>query len=77
MVTAGVTVMLDEPTWFDKDGKKVATEDKGFGQKSQFQLTSPELVLFMDEVGNNMSQKNGGNVGGHKLLVDPMQQALM
>ena len=74
MVTAGVAVKLDDPAWFDKDGKEVATEDEAFGWQSQFKLTHPELVLFMDEVGNNMSQKEDGNIGGQKLLVDLAQQ---
>ena len=35
------------------------------------------MVLFIDEVGDIMSQKNDGNVGGQKVLVQNDQRALI
>lgn len=34
------------------------------GREAEFILAHPEYVLFMDEVGNNASQKSDINVGG-------------
>ena len=33
--------------------------------------------VFVDEVGSNTSQKNDGNVGGLKFVVDQNQRALL
>ena len=36
----------------------------------------PELSLFVDDVGANMSQQEDGNIGGEKLLVAKDERAL-
>ena len=77
MVDAGAAIKLDATAWFNKDGNKAPTEENCAGQQSSYKLTCPDLVLFMDEVGDNTSQKNNRNVGGQKLLMDPKHQALM
>jgi len=76
MVDAGVAVKLDAAAWFNKDGNEAPTEENSVGRQSSYKLTHPDLVLFMDEVGDNTSQNNDGNVGGQKLLVDPKCQAV-
>ena len=38
-------------------------------KKNKYLLLHPDLVLFIDEVGDNMSHKNDGNVGSQKFLV--------
>ena len=35
------------------------------------------MVLFVDEVGNNTSQKKYGNIGGEKFVVENNQWALI
>jgi len=49
--------------------------------KSEYFLLHPEKLLFVDEVGNNTSQANDGNVGGEKFLCfaggRPQQRANM
>ena len=49
-------VELPEPIWFDKAGNKVADEKLLFGQKMKYKIVKPELLLFVDKVGANMSQ---------------------
>ena len=44
-----------------------------FGRKTKYLLTHPEMLLFVDEVGDSMSQKNDGNNGGQKFMVENTQ----
>ena len=63
MVDASVAVKLGATTWFNNDGNEAPTEENSVGRQSSYKLTHPDLVLFMDEVGDNTSQKNNRNVG--------------
>jgi len=53
----------------------VEREGDAYGRNTQFELVHPEKVIFVDEVGSNTSQKNDGNIGGEKFLIDPDSQA--
>jgi hypothetical protein len=68
MVEGGEASKLIEPTQFDKTGNIVDAEEEVFGLKSDYILLYPEKLLFADEVGNNTSQANDGNVGDEKFL---------
>jgi len=76
MVESGITIMLDHKVWVDKAGH-VTYKENAFGHKTHYMLTHPEMMLFVDEVGDNSSQKNDGNVEGEKLVVENNQQALI
>ena len=57
MVDTSVAVKLDAAAWFNKDSNEVPTEENAVGWQSSYKLTCPDLVLFIDEVGDSMSQK--------------------
>ena len=42
----------------------------------KYKIVKPELLLFVDEVGANMSQQEDRNIGGKKLLVAKDEWAL-
>ena len=63
--------------WVDAQG--VIMEDKmvAVRQKTWYILTRPKMVFFVDEVGDNTSQKDDGNVGGQKFVVENNACALI
>ena len=69
MVQCRVAIKLDEEVMVDREGKVVQSEDLAFGRKTKYLLSHPDFLLFVDEVGDHTSQKNDGNVGGQKFLV--------
>jgi len=70
MVQSGVAIKQNKEVVVDRDGKVVQrSEDLAFEKKNKYLLLHPDLVLFIDEVGDNMSHKNDGNVGSQKFLV--------
>ena len=77
MVRSGVALELPNEVWITLDGWITENEDESTGKKTRYLLTHPELVFFVDEVGSNTSQKNDGNVGGQKFVVDQNQRALL
>jgi hypothetical protein len=81
MVKCGIATKLDNELWFSKAGDIVEEEKDAFGLKSHYFLLHPSKDIFVDEVGNNTSQANDGNVGGEKFICtaggQPQQQANM
>jgi len=76
MADCGVAIKwADDPKWFSHDGVIVESEEEACGRKTEYELICPDKVLFVDEVGCNMSQKNDRNIGGEKFLVCPDSQA--
>ena len=43
----------------------------------RYLLICPEMVLFGDEVGDNTSQKNDGNIGRQKFIINTNQHPLI
>ena len=70
MVSAGLARMLPESEhyWIDENGEKVQSESDAVGMKVKIEITHPEFILFGDEVGTDISQKEGGHVGGQKFV---------
>ena len=64
MEYVGVATKLAEPVWMDRTGIIVDHERDVFGCKVIHYMDHPEMVLCMDEVGTNTSQKVDGVVGG-------------
>ena len=76
MVDCGVAIKwMDGPKWYNNDGAVVDKEEDAFGRKTAFELIHAEKVLFIDEVGCNMSKKNDGNIRGDKISCVPDSQA--
>jgi hypothetical protein len=53
---------------FDCDNNIVATEEEAFGHKSDILVTRPDVIIMVDECGDNTSQKQNGNEGGQKKI---------
>ena len=70
MVQAGIAVSLPENEWHwvDYNGFTVDSKAESTGLKIKVKLTHPDWLLFGDEVGNELNQKDDGNVGGRKYI---------
>jgi hypothetical protein len=68
MEKAGVARRLEETILVDKEQKETEQENV-FGQRATHLLTRPDFVIFVDEVGSNVSQEGDGAVGGERKIV--------
>ena len=70
MVAAGVARRLSpaEHYWVDKNGETIESESDACGLKVEIEITHPEWIIFGDEVGTELSQKDNGHFGGQKFL---------
>ena len=68
MEIAGVATGLAEPVWVNKDQEETSKEE-AFGRRITHLLTRPDYVVFVDEVGSNLSQEGDGAVGGERKIV--------
>ena len=73
MAVTGIPIKLDDEVMVDINGNITTNQDEQFGRKTRYLLTRPEMLLFVDEVGDNTSQKNDGNIGGQKFMVENTQ----
>jgi len=73
MVDCGITIRRDTEVMLKITGEITTNEHKAYGQKTKYVLTHAKMVLFAAEVGNNTSQKNDGNIGGQKFVVENNQ----
>ena len=71
MVEARVARRLDPEDYYyvDQQGQKISDQQESVGLKVTIEITHPEWILFGDEVGTELSQKDDGNVGGQKFVV--------
>jgi hypothetical protein len=76
MVKAKVATKLDEEVWLNREGRIVGLEDDAFVRKTSYLMRKPKFVVFVDEVGDNASQKNDGNIAGTKYVVSKTMHAL-
>jgi len=60
---AGVAVEREEPAWMNRQGN-VCKEKDVFGCKVMHDITDPDYILVVDEVGRNISQKGDGYLCG-------------
>ena len=51
------------------DGEIVKSRDEAVGLKVTVEITHPQWIIFGDEVGTDLSQKEDGHVGGQKFVV--------
>jgi len=73
MAATGIAIKLDDKVMVDINMNITINQDRQFGRKTKYLLTCPEMLLFIDEVGDNASQKNDGNIGGQKFMVENTQ----
>ncbi len=77
MVESKIAIKRAEENWLDKDGVAVEEEHLAFGRKTKYQMIRPNYLVFVDEVGDNTSQKDDGNIAGTKYVVGRKNRALM
>jgi hypothetical protein len=70
LLEAKVASRADSPQWTDKSGQSVETEAEAFGSLVEFTLDHPKWFLFVDELGKNTNQKDGGNRKQARVLVE-------
>ena len=68
MEHAGVATKLAEPEWQNKMGETVNSQAEACGEKVAYKITHADHILYVDEVGNNTSQRDDGHKG-EKYLV--------
>jgi hypothetical protein len=51
--------------------KQCITKDPGsaYGQKTRYQLSTPESCVYVDKTGCNTNMKRDGNIGGTRYIV--------
>ncbi len=71
MVDAGVArnLPVEESFWTNDSGEPVETEAEASGCKVDVDIEHPEWILFGDEVGTDINQKDDGHIGGTKYCV--------
>jgi hypothetical protein len=67
LVDSGLAVKHVTPRWRNNAGE-VVNKENAVGCESEFELIHTNWLIFIDEVGSNTSQVEGGNVGGEKFL---------
>ena len=67
MVEAGVAIKRDTPVWMDRNGK-VVDKANAYGYKDTHDIIIPDYCAVANEVGNNISMKNDGDIGGQMYL---------
>ena len=72
MITAGVAVKLEVPTWQDRYGN-ICPEEEAFGCKVTHKLLYPGMCLVGDEVGGNLNMSGDGHSGGQLFLTGSKQ----
>jgi hypothetical protein len=75
LAEAGIAEELNHEKLLDRHGNIVENGAEAFGRKIKYLLRHPEKLLFVDEAGDNISQKGDVNVGGQKLMVAPDMRA--
>ena len=58
MIYCNLAKKLDQPQWQNKNGQGY-DEEKAFGCKVTYRVTRPDMILVMDKVGSDTSQKGG------------------
>jgi hypothetical protein len=69
LANAGIVEVLDDELWLDMHVNIVQTKEEAYGRKKKYLLKHPEKVIFVDKVGDNISQKGDGNAGGQHFMV--------
>ena len=69
LIDTGVAKKRSKPAWMDRDG--ILVEEKDLLRcKVTHDVTDPDYVICMDEVGGNTSQKGDGHLGGELMLCE-------
>lgn len=69
MVEAGVAIELDQEVMLDINGNIVEEEKEMFGCPTQYIITKPEQIIFVDKCGSNKNQKDDGYAGDERFIL--------
>jgi hypothetical protein len=58
----------EEEKMLDRKGNIVTNKEDMYGRPKKYNLTHPEKLIFVDEVGETTSQANGGDKTGTKYV---------
>jgi hypothetical protein len=75
LAEAGIADDLADERWLDIHGNIVETESEAYGRKMKYLLRHPEKLLFVDEVGDNISKKGDDNAGVQNFTVETDMRA--
>jgi hypothetical protein len=64
----GLAEVWETENMLDKEGNEVTNKEDMHGRPTKYNLTHPEKLIFVDEVGYNISQANDGNKTGTKYV---------
>ena len=68
-VATGIATERESPAWMDRMGNVVEEKD-AYGCMVTHNITDPDYVIYMDEVGGNTLQKGDGRLGDELLLCE-------
>ena len=69
MVESKVAVKVDIPLMYDVNGNEVSDKDLAYGIPTEFKITHPRNIIFVDETGKNTNMKEDKRVGGKRYIV--------
>ncbi len=69
MVNANIASPRDNPVYLDREGNEVE-ESERFGLVQEFKIDHADYILFADESGCQTNQKQDGQVGNRKFIVE-------
>ncbi len=75
MVHAGVAAKLPDKIFCNRDGH-IVDEDNAFGLPTEYVLTHPHMVVYVDKTGSNTNQKMDGHKGRDFFAVPDDQQEI-
>jgi hypothetical protein len=58
IVEKGLEEVWETEKMLDKEGNQVTNKEDMYGRPTKYNLTHPEKLIFVDEVGDNTSQAN-------------------
>ena len=62
MVELKVAIKLDIPLLHDVHGNEVASKEAVYGLPTQFVITNPKNIIFVDEMGENTNMKDNKRI---------------
>ncbi len=69
MVDAQIASPRENPVYMDRTGNEVEGSER-FGLAQELKIDYPDYILFADESGCQTNQKQDGNVGNRKYIVE-------
>jgi hypothetical protein len=69
MVEAGICKLNADARYYNLNGVVVTDPANSFGRPTKYELTNPEMLVFVDETGCNTNQQTDGQIGGQNFVL--------